>query len=97
MIEYELGGNPSQDKEELLLEDCLTFNELIIMSQMMINLVNYECAKIGGFGYEDVDQLIQGNIQFCESLYDKINGYLSKLGRNPEDVIQTKQMIKIPI
>ena len=30
---------------EVLLEDYLTFNELIIMSQMMIDLVNYETAK----------------------------------------------------
>ena len=30
---------------ETVAEDCLVFNELIIMSQMMINLVNFDHAK----------------------------------------------------
>ena len=84
------------DNLDQVLEDYLTFNELIIMSQMMIDLVNYESAKQNRTNPESipkrsqplslttVDKDLQANLRFCRDLSSKISEYLKILTKQSQ-------------
>jgi len=72
--DYETSWSNDQSTIESLLDDFLTFNELVIMSQMMIDLVHYENIKAGSteLSLSQVSADLASNMQFCASLQSKI-------------------------
>jgi ribosomal protein L31E len=77
-------------------------NELIIMSQMMIDLVDYQSNKSGNpqTSLTQIANNLNSHLAFCSTLKANIHDYITSLNNNnPEDiqVNQNKQIIKIPI